>query len=375
MNVLFVSATAPQQAYTGASIRSNKVWRAVAQVATVDTIVLAGDAPSGAALQPTEQARELARIRFRNTRLPSPSVDRAVRGLIAQAVAGRRYDAVVARHLRVAMLLRGSVPARIVLDADDLSKTVSPDAPWLQRTREQARELARNAVTRMQIGHFAHVWYVNPADARKFPVGSGSILPNVVDLPAERAADVVPAEVPTVLMVGTFSYQPNVDGARYFMREAWPAIRAARPDAVLRLVGGCPEPLRREWSAVPGVQVCGYVDDLAVEYARAGAVIAPIHSGGGTQIKVLEAMAHGCGLVVSPFSLSGFQPHLRAGEHALLAATPADWPRECLRLLADPALARRLGAAGRAMVATHYSYDCMAAEVARTLSALGARDV
>ena len=86
----------------------------------------------------------------------------------------------------------------------------------------------------------------------------------------------------------------------------------------------------------PGSSISrGPVDDLAKEYEAASVVIAPIFSGGGTQVKVLEGLAYGKGLVVSEFALAGFQPRIAAGTHVEVATRPQDWAERCLSLIRD----------------------------------------
>ena len=142
----------------------------------------------------------------------------------------------------------------------------------------------------------------------------------------------------------------------------------AVPGIRFRPVGQCPPDMAARWRAVDGVEVAGYVDDVAAEYARASVVVAPVFSGGGTQIKVLEALAYECGAVVSAFSAAGFAPNLLAGEHLLVAHDAAEWVAHCLALIDSPTQAERLGRAGRAVVLQKYSFDGMASEVKASLS-------
>ena len=111
--------------------------------------------------------------------------------------------------------------------------------------------------------------------------------------------------------------------------------------------------------------------DIMSKLARACVVVAPIVSGGGTQIKVLEALAHECGTVVSRFSAVRFEPSLRAGEHMLVASAADEWLAQCLKLLNSPAEAERLGRAGRQVVLREFSLDGMAREVRSTTTRIG----
>src|SRR5262249_45270632 len=90
-----------------------------------------------------------------------------------------------------------------------------------------------------------------------------------------------------------------------------------------------------------------------------------IFSGGGTQIKVLEGLAYGKGLVVSEFALAGFQP--RMGTHVEVATRPQDWAERCLSLIRDPARAAALAKAGREMVREEYSFERMKRDIRATI--------
>lgn len=171
-------------------------------------------------------------------------------------------------------------------------------------------------------------------------------------------------------MVGKFGYAPNAEGADFFIDHVLSALRSKVPGSRLRLVGQCPPELARRWRSVDGVDVMGFVDDLAPEYASASLVVAPVFSGGGTQIKVLEALGHACGTVVSGFAATGFTPTLRDGEHLLVARNADEWLAQCVKLIRSPAEAERLGWAGRQAVLREYSFEGMAREVRSTVTRL-----
>jgi len=135
----------------------------------------------------------------------------------------------------------------------------------------------------------------------------------------------------------------------------------------LRLVGYCLEQYVGRWQNRKGIEVAGFVDDLAKEYEAASVVIAPIFSGGGTQIKVLEGLAYGKGLVVSEFALAGFQPRMAAGTHLEVAMRPQDWAERCLSLIRNRPRAAALGKAGREMVREEYSFERMKRDIRSTI--------
>jgi glycosyltransferase involved in cell wall biosynthesis len=365
MKILFVPPTPPMDRSYGAAVRSNNMWRSLQSLGEVDTLVLiAGDEPKSL---PADKEHELARIQFLKPMLPwSTPRSRAIQALVSNALQGRHYDLAVIRFLYTAMFAAPSISADIVVDCDDLFKTLPTIGQSLKtRILGNVKLRGRDLVTRYLLSRYDHVWYVNPKDMQRCPVRSGSLLPNVVDIPPPSAAN--PTSPPTILMVGTFGYGPNREGANYFIDEALPAIQAAIPDVRLRLVGYCPEQYVGPWQNRKGIEAAGFVDDLAKEYEVASVVIAPIFSGGGTEIKVLEGLAYGKGLVVSEFALAGFQPRIAAGTHVEVATRPQDWAERCLSLIRDPARAAALGKAGREMVREEYSFERMKRDIRATI--------
>ncbi len=122
---------------------------------------------------------------------------------------------------------------------------------------------------------------------------------DVVTVPSGRPDWITPTTSPAdgpALFVCNAGYPPNRDAA-HALAALWPRVRARRPSATLRIVGRGTETLRLD-----GVTVVGEVDDLGAEYARAAFVVAPVTTGGGTQLKVAEALAAGRAVVATPYS-------------------------------------------------------------------------
>jgi glycosyltransferase involved in cell wall biosynthesis len=140
------------------------------------------------------------------------------------------------------------------------------------------------------------------------------------------------------------------------------------PEVEFHLAGKCPDEYRKSIQDLDGVVPLGFVDDLSQAYADADLVVAPIHSGGGSQIKVLEAMAYARPLVGSELALNGFKPHLTPGKHALQAEGDNQWVESCVALLQDPRRGEELGKAGRSLVEAEFSYEQMQKRVCKSLA-------
>ena len=367
MKILLVCYDSPLNCSYGAGLRTHHIWNALKTIGDVKTLVMEPSLTTQVAAYQHEA--ELARIFFKKPKVPWVTPEtKKIRELISAAISQDRFDLVVVRYLRLAMLIQPCITARIIVDGDDLNKSYTShkkSAP--KKALDWLKTQARRAVTRREVQRFDHVWYVNPVDKQLFPAKSGSLLPNVTRMP-KSSLPLVRAEQVTLLMVGKMSYEPNTEGADFFIREVLPALRIAVPNAKLRLVGQCTPELSVRWGSVPGVEVAGFVDDLSLDYSGAWVVVAPVFSGGGTQIKVLEALSYGCATVVSDFSAAGFAPHLIGGVHMLVANSAQVWIEHCLTLIKSPARAAVLGTAGREAIAENYSNESIRQEVEATVA-------
>lgn len=197
-----------------------------------------------------------------------------------------------------------------------------------------------------------------------------AVIPNGVDLAHFRARDDVAAEPGLVVFFGTLDYFPNRDGVRHLLAEVWPRLAAAVPRARLRILGPRPTP---EVLAArgPRVEVPGPVDDLRPHLARASVVVAPLRVGGGTRLKILEAMAMGRAVVSTTIGAEGLE--VRHERELLVADGAPAFAAAVQRVLEDEPLARALGAAGRALVERRYGWPSIAADLEPFLAELRGR--
>jgi polysaccharide biosynthesis protein PslH len=176
-------------------------------------------------------------------------------------------------------------------------------------------------------------------------------------------------EPETLVFEGTMSHIPNVEGVSYFCRRVLPLLRRQHPGVRFKIVGRDPTPkvraLAEPSSAVTGVEVTGFVEDVRPHVRAAAAFVCPLIGGAGLKNKILQAWAMGKAVVATPISLGGLDA--RDGENVLIAEGPDRLAAACARILSDPALAARLGAAGRQTVIARYSWDQAAVELERLL--------
>lgn len=136
-----------------------------------------------------------------------------------------------------------------------------------------------------------------------------------------------------ILFVGNFLHPPNVDAAMRLAQSVFPRVRARFPSSTLSIVGDAPPAALRR-AAGAGVTIAGRVPDLSAWMARAAVVAAPLRSGGGMRVKVLEALSYGKALVASPLAIEGLA--LSPGRQFALAVTDDEFADALCRLLEDP---------------------------------------
>jgi glycosyltransferase involved in cell wall biosynthesis len=184
------------------------------------------------------------------------------------------------------------------------------------------------------------------------PGARTAVVPNGVDVDSFSPMPTA-TEPDTVLFFGAINYYPNSEGLLFFLRSAWPELKQIRPSVRLRVVGPKPPASIAGWRD-PSVEIVGYVDDVRTHIARAAVVIVPLRIGGGTRLKVLEAMALGKAVVSTTLGAEGIDA--RHEREILIADDAAGLARQIARVLSDQALARRLGDSARSLVVQRYSW-------------------
>ena len=152
-----------------------------------------------------------------------------------------------------------------------------------------------------------------------------------------------------VLFVGGFAHKPNADGITWFVREAWPHVIAAMPDAKLTIVGSNVPREVATLADVPGVVVEGYVSSVEPFLQRASAVIAPLRYGGGVKGKVVDAMAAGVPVITTSVGIQGLP--VRRGIDLLVSDDAEGLAWSTVFLFANPDHAASMGLEGQRAVA------------------------
>ena len=163
-----------------------------------------------------------------------------------------------------------------------------------------------------------------------------------------------PYDPDTISFIGRMDYYPNQECMARFCKEAWPLLKARRPQMKLLIVGADPSPEMRALGQLPGVTVTGSVPDVR-PYIRASALmVAPLAIARGTQNKILEAMAMGVPVVTSRVAAGGVDAQAEA--HLLVADSASEITQAILRIAENPEERRRLALAGRQRMLSHHAW-------------------
>jgi polysaccharide biosynthesis protein PslH len=215
---------------------------------------------------------------------------------------------------------------------------------------EQLREFERAVLARSQ-----ESWMVSQSDmegARELcPQAKLRYVPNVVDAAAIEPVAGDPAQR-RALFVGTFTYEPNRAGLRFLLDEVFPRVWQVLPDAQLTLVGtGLDGPPSDD----PRVQALGFVESLQAVYETASCAVVPLLQGGGTPLKLVEALAYGLPVIATPLATAGLE--VSAGQDCLIADGGEAFAATLVAVLREGA--PELGKRGRELALERYSIEAL----------------
>jgi glycosyltransferase involved in cell wall biosynthesis len=160
----------------------------------------------------------------------------------------------------------------------------------------------------------------------------------------------------SIVFVGAMNYYANVDAALWFAHDVWPRVRSLFPECRLTLVGSDPVPEVLALRGTEGVEVTGTVKDVRPFYHHADIALAPLRMGGGTRLKILEAMAAGVSVISTAVGAEGLA--VESERHILIAdeSSPESWVRAILSLGESERHRRELIASGMQLVRDHYDW-------------------
>lgn len=309
------------------------------------------------------------------------SADYAAR--VRALLQNERFDVVVCDFLPPVVNLPADLPCPAVLFTHNVEAEIwrrhvetatNPLAALLLRQQwRRMRRFERNALARFDL-----VLAVSEADGasfrRLYPAAlraPAHVVQTGVDTryftPAPEAAR--PAHL---VFTGSMDWLPNEDGMLYFVREILPLIRRGEPRATLSIVGRAPTPAVQRLAGEWGIEVTGRVDDVRPHIAAGSVYVVPLRIGGGTRLKIFEAMAMGRAVVSTTVGAEGLP--VLDGTHLVIGDTPPAFANAVVRLLRDPVTRQQLGSAARRLVTEHYDWSTVGRDFEAALTCVCTRD-
>ena len=167
-----------------------------------------------------------------------------------------------------------------------------------------------------------------------------------------------------LIFAGGLEWYPNRDAMIFFAKKVWPQLKAKAQAATMTVVGRGSIPLLNDIAATDSsFKVAGFVPDVRTYLEQASIYVCPIRDGGGTKLKVLDALGMGIPLIAHPIACEGI--NVRNGEHVIFAETPKQFCDAILSLSADPELKMKLSANGRQLIEEQYCYNKIGEKMAK----------
>ncbi len=302
----------------------------------------------------------------------------AMRAKARDLNAAERYDAIVCDFLVPAasldnwprmVLFQHNVEALIWQRHVERANT--PLHRWY--LRGQADKMARFEAKASR--EFGRVICVSEQDAaltrERYGRQDAAWVPTGVDTGYFTVPAAPPNPVADLIFLGSMDWMPNVDGAAWMAGEILPLIWAKRPQTTIALVGRRPDPRIQALAEDQRIKVSGTVDDVRPWLWGSAVSVVPLRIGGGTRLKIYEAMAAGVATVSTTIGAEGLD--VCHEENILLADSAESFADACLRLLGDPAGRERMAATALAEVRAKHGWEAVARRFEELLVVPGRR--
>ncbi|MBD3332542.1 glycosyltransferase [candidate division GN15 bacterium] len=191
------------------------------------------------------------------------------------------------------------------------------------------------------------------------------VVENGVDLEYFHPQD-LPEAHGRLVFTGSMDWRPNQDAVKHFMQEIQPLVTRRYPEAMISFVGRNPSEQVLAYDKDPRARVTGTVDDVRPYIAESEVYVVPLRIGGGSRLKILEALAMQKAVVSTSVGAEGLE--VTPGENILIADTPEEFANQIGRLLNDSELRASLGKKGRELVTKRYGWDILARKLERFLA-------
>lgn len=231
-----------------------------------------------------------------------------------------------------------------------------------KRLRAQEKSFGRRVVSNLTCSE------EDASDLNRITGKSNSVcVPNGVDCDYFYPNEDVTREPETLVFAGGLTWYPNQHAMNFFIDQVWLPLKKEVPGIKMNLVGRNPTSKFQELGrADSNFIVHGFVDDVRDYLWPAQIYVCPIKDGGGTKLKILDALACGCALVADPFACAGIA--VEDGKHVVFASTAEQYVEKIKLLIEDPNLRAELQRNGPELIRKNYSYHAIGKAYAKILS-------
>jgi sugar transferase (PEP-CTERM/EpsH1 system associated) len=295
----------------------------------------------------------------------------AYRDQLLSLLARERYDAIVCDFLPPVVNLPERLPCPSIVFTHNVESEI-----WRRHAEQATNPASRFLLTQQwrrmlrfeaaALARFDLVLAVSEADGRTFErlyPGALKAPVHVVQTGVDTEYFTPPADAPSrahMVFTGSMDWLPNEDGMTYFCREIFPKIRESEPEATLSIIGRTPTPAVRKLAELPGVEVTGRVEDVRPHIARGAVYVVPLRIGGGTRLKIFEAMAMGKAVVSTTIGAEGLP--VTSGRDIAIADEPARFAHAVVHLMRDTEARRQIETAARRLVVERYDWSAVATD-------------
>jgi sugar transferase (PEP-CTERM/EpsH1 system associated) len=382
MRILFLAPRFPLPALKGDKLRAWQVLRVLSRKHDVHLVTYTSGADERDRLAEVGEFCEVHAVPFSFVQRASAAASKPGTktplqvALFSSAVIRRTVehllplaDAVHCNTLRMCGNLPWPCPKPVIVDfidalsASTYAAATSKPVPARWIYRAEAHRLA--AYERGLVEQADRCFAVSSRDAQALG-GGVDVAPHGVDTSVFKPP-AAPAARAGIVFTGNLGYPPNEAAALECVNEIFPRVKARLPEATLTIAGTRPSKALRA-TRKEGVNLTGYVEDMAAVLQCAAVALAPMRTGGGVKTKVLEAMAAGAAVVATPEANVGIEA--KPEHEILLGETPDRLADQVVRLLTAPELAEAVGDAARGHVEAHFSKEKALAPILDAYSAL-----
>lgn len=302
----------------------------------------------------------------------SKFTDRRVQSSVSELLKGGSVDVAVCDFLSASQNFPRVLPTPTLLFQHNVEtalwrRMATTESNPVKRIVYQIEAAKMDRHERFALGNFRHIVAVSEHDRELMlkmnPNCTISVVPTGVDTQKYAVAPAAQAEPPRIVFTGSMDWEPNIDAVIYFCEQILPRVLSQYPKTIFQIVGRNPHPkVKRLASEL--VQVTGTVPSVADYLRDATVVIVPLRMGGGTRLKIFEAMAMGKAMVSTSVGAEGLS--VQSGRDLILADSPSEFSEAILLLVRDDAVRHRYEQAATEL-ATQFDWSRIALRFAEVL--------